>query len=129
MGAIVKSLFSLLVLLSLAAAPVVQPSAAEASAPEPRTALRISGADAAGRHVVHAIITDTATGALIARQKMVVKAGHPATHESGGEGGQMLRLAVTIEANGQEANYRTEFLRHGEVFTRESGRIQVDGGA
>jgi len=124
-----KTIFSLLAILSFAAPVLAQTSAAEASAPQPRTALQVSAPGSDGRHVVSAVVTEAATGRAIARQKMILKAGNPATLESGGQNGQVLRLAVEIDAKGKVASYRTEFLRDGRVLASESGRVPVDGGA
>jgi hypothetical protein len=95
------------------------------AAVKPGTQLEVLPADKPGVYELRAVVTDLATGKELARPRLLTEAGKEARIEMGAEGAALLRIAVTVKADGSAATTSTEVRRKGVLEASQRTELRL----
>ncbi|MFC3146795.1 hypothetical protein [Piscinibacterium candidicorallinum] len=95
------------------------------AAVKPSTQLEVVPADKPGVYELRAVITDLATGKELMRPRLLTEAGKEARIEVGAEGATLLRMAVTVKADGSAATTSTEVRRKGVLEASQRTELRL----
>ncbi len=91
----------------------------------PQISVLVSKADREGFYQVDAEIRDIGSGAVLAKPKLIAKAGELAAIQAGSEAGTRLDLAVKVEPDQRRVTYTSDLIQHGEVVSRQTASVAL----
>jgi hypothetical protein len=91
----------------------------------PQVSVLVGKADRDGFYQVDAEIRDLASGTVLSKPKLIVKAGELGAIQAGAEDGTLLKLAVKVEPDQKRVSYTSDLLQHGEVISRQTASVAL----
>lgn len=91
----------------------------------PQVSVLVGKSDRDGFYQVEAEIRDLSSGAVLAKPKLIAKAGELAAIQAGSDEGTRLDLAVKVEPDQKRVTYTSDLVQHGEVVSRQTASVAL----